>query len=86
MTRGVGRPRTKQRSHVERVVRIAAHLAADPNLTANQIYRREGGRRRDVLTIVAAIRAAMTAAVTAAPSTRFPNSESGISDGAGDPQ
>ena len=73
MTRGVGRPRTDRQELLELVERVAGHLTAYPDVPANEIVRREGGRRRDVLRLVKAIRGAMDASRTGAPESRFPN-------------
>jgi hypothetical protein len=51
-----GRPRVDRLRLLER---IAPLLAGDPSLSANRVQAVVGGRRADVLRIVAALRAAL---------------------------
>lgn len=56
MSRAGGHPSRRRVEIVEHVEAIARELDADPTLTANEIIRRIGGRRRDVLRLVKAIK------------------------------
>jgi hypothetical protein len=79
----MSRPRADQLALVERV---ALALRDDPGATANAVYQRVGGRRRDVLRAVRAIRAAALPLPTLnGRATRFPNAESGKCAGRSDP-
>lgn len=60
-----GRPRRRQVEAVDWFIGITVELKVDPDIRANEVARRLGGRRQDVLRLVRAIREAQSSAVDA---------------------
>jgi hypothetical protein len=70
----VSRPRSDRLQLVERAAEV---LRADPTLSANAVHHLIGGRRRDVLRVVRAIRTVTPDRDVSRPPSRFPNDEAG---------
>ena len=80
-----GPPRRSRLDVINLTEAIGRALEADPSLKANEIYRRFGGRRRDVLRLVEAIKGPMSKSAGSSRCIGSQLGSDGTSGSAGDP-